>query len=204
MTSTGLELLRPVAADGTLLRTVGGASVYRLAAFGGYYFDWVSFAADVETPVHEHPGIEHHIVVTGRIEGLYEDRRATFGPGEYFFWDGRRPHTSFAAASAPASMMMVRGENLRSPSDDYLVVRDQEVCSIFDGIGETEVRGAASEILQTRRKLFAIVLEQDAEVCVAGQRVQNAADRPVLVGRNPNALAVDISAHGRYTFVGLD
>jgi quercetin dioxygenase-like cupin family protein len=60
------------------------------------------------TPGHVNVGGEHHLVVSGRVQGSYEGGTFSFEPGDYFYWDGRSEHAVWNETDEEAVVVTVR------------------------------------------------------------------------------------------------
>ncbi|HEX2241469.1 MAG TPA: XRE family transcriptional regulator [Actinomycetota bacterium] len=59
------------------------------------------------TPVHVHPGEEHHVVLSGRIRLSQGDHSVELGPGDYLVWDATLPHTAEQIGEEPARVLII-------------------------------------------------------------------------------------------------
>ena len=78
---------------------------------GGIARDIAIFEARIpageRTGFHEHPGDEHHIVMTGRIRITQGEAVVEAGPGDYVLLDGTLPHDAEALGDEPARLLIV-------------------------------------------------------------------------------------------------
>jgi transcriptional regulator with XRE-family HTH domain len=56
---------------------------------------------------HTHPGLEHHLVVSGRWRVRQGDHEYELGPGDYVRWDGTVPHAAECVGPEECSMLIV-------------------------------------------------------------------------------------------------
>jgi len=59
------------------------------------------------TGFHEHPGDEHHIVLSGRVRFTQGESVVEAGAGDYVLLDGTLPHDAEAIGDDPARLMIV-------------------------------------------------------------------------------------------------
>jgi len=59
------------------------------------------------TGFHEHPGDEHHLVLSGRVRFIQGDTVVEAGPGDYVLLDGTLPHDAESIGAEPARLIIV-------------------------------------------------------------------------------------------------
>ena len=59
------------------------------------------------TGFHEHPGDEHHVVLSGRVRFRQGDSVLEAGPGDYVLLDGTLPHDAASIGEEPAHLLIV-------------------------------------------------------------------------------------------------
>lgn len=80
---------------------VDGGIARDLAIFEGI------MPAGHRTGFHEHPGDEHHIVLSGRVRFTQGESVVEAGSGDYVLLDGTLPHDAEAIGSEPARLLIV-------------------------------------------------------------------------------------------------
>jgi mannose-6-phosphate isomerase-like protein (cupin superfamily) len=63
--------------------------------------------AGSRTGFHEHPGDEHHLVLSGRIRFIQGESVVEAGPGDYVLLDGTLPHDAESIGGEPARLIIV-------------------------------------------------------------------------------------------------
>lgn len=205
MPSRAIEIRRPAIASAPLLRTIGTTRVLRLDRIAGYDVDWVEFGAGEVTAVHRHEGIEHHFVASGTVRAERQGRSGVFAAGDYFFWDGRIAHTSFAERPGAAAMLMVRtGDGEREPAGDYWDRRGGEggMSEPFDdGFGRVAIRAAEASAVETRAQAFLVLGAGAGDAKVGEERITMGGDRPLAVCLNPGRTRISVEADGPFAFM---
>jgi transcriptional regulator with XRE-family HTH domain len=64
-------------------------------------------AAGQRTGFHEHPGDEHHVILSGRIRITQGDSVVEAGAGDYVLLDGTLPHDAESLGPDPAHLLIV-------------------------------------------------------------------------------------------------
>jgi transcriptional regulator with XRE-family HTH domain len=64
---------------------------------------------------HTHPGLEHHLVVTGSWRMRQGPHEFVLGPGDYVRWDGTVPHAAECIGTEEGAMLIV---SVRRPGAD--------------------------------------------------------------------------------------
>jgi transcriptional regulator with XRE-family HTH domain len=59
------------------------------------------------TGLHEHPGDEHHVVLSGRVRFSQGESVVEAGPGDYVLLDGTLPHDAASVGDEPAHLLIV-------------------------------------------------------------------------------------------------
>lgn len=59
------------------------------------------------TGFHEHPGDEHHVVLSGRVRFTQGEAVVEAGPGDYVLLDGTLPHDAESIGTVPARLLIV-------------------------------------------------------------------------------------------------
>ena len=85
---------------GTLTRVDGGVA-RDLAIFEG------TMAVGQRTGFHEHPGDEHHVILSGRMRFRQGQSVVEAGPGDYVLLDGTLPHDAEVIGDDPAHLLIV-------------------------------------------------------------------------------------------------
>lgn len=80
---------------------VDGGIARDIAIFEG------TMPAGHRTGFHEHPGDEHHIVLSGRVRFTQGESVVEAGAGDYVLLDGTLPHDAEAIGDDPARLMIV-------------------------------------------------------------------------------------------------
>ncbi len=80
---------------------VDGGIARDLAIFEG------TMPAGFRTGFHEHPGDEHHVVLSGRVRFTQGESIVEAGPGDYVLLDGTLPHDAEALGSHPARLFII-------------------------------------------------------------------------------------------------
>jgi len=80
---------------------VDGGIARDIAIFEG------TMPAGHRTGFHEHPGDEHHIVLSGRVRFTQGESVVDAGAGDYVLLDGTLPHDAEAIGDDPARLMIV-------------------------------------------------------------------------------------------------
>ena len=80
---------------------VDGGIARDLAIFEG------TMPAGFRTGFHEHPGDEHHVVLSGRVRFSQGESVVEAGPGDYVLLDGTLPHDAEALGSHPARLFII-------------------------------------------------------------------------------------------------
>ena len=80
---------------------VDGGIARDIAIFEG------TMPAGHRTDFHEHPGDEHHIVLSGRVRFTQGESVVDAGAGDYVLLDGTLPHDAEAIGDDPARLMIV-------------------------------------------------------------------------------------------------
>ena len=83
------------------LSRVDGGIARDIAIFEG------TMPAGYRTGFHEHPGDEHHIILSGRVRFTQGESVVDAGPGDYVLLDGTLPHDAEAIGDEPARLMIV-------------------------------------------------------------------------------------------------
>ncbi|HEU5324870.1 MAG TPA: XRE family transcriptional regulator [Candidatus Limnocylindria bacterium] len=63
--------------------------------------------AGAHTGFHQHPGDEHHVVLSGRVRFLQGEAEVEAGPGDYVLLDGTLPHDAQVIGDDPARLLIV-------------------------------------------------------------------------------------------------
>ena len=92
---------RQVARVGGSMTQVDGGVARDLAIFE------TVMPAGQRTGFHEHPGDEHHIVLSGRIRFVQGDAVVEAGAGDYVLLDGTLPHDAEVLGEEPARLLIV-------------------------------------------------------------------------------------------------
>jgi transcriptional regulator with XRE-family HTH domain len=66
-----------------------------------------SMPAGYRTGFHEHPGDEHHLVLSGRVRFIQGESVVEAGPGDYVLLDGTLPHDAESIGTEPARLVIV-------------------------------------------------------------------------------------------------
>lgn len=191
---------RPDLSTAPLLKELGGTRVFRLGEIGDYFIDWVVFRPGNVTPVHKHPGVEHHLVVQGEVLCRYEEIDDTLKSGEYAFWDGRKPHTSYATEKGAASMLIVRGSNKRPPSTNYVVSKKHEL-SFHDGIQQSSVKMNCRNQTIAGGRMFVAVPTSHGVTGIDGKYCSFYSDYPLLFGRTAQDTTQTIEGSAIFTIL---
>lgn len=93
--------LRQMPRGAGAMSQVDGGVARDIAIFEG------TMPAGHRTGFHEHPGDEHHIVLSGRVRFTQGDSVVEAGPGDYVLLDGTLPHDAEAMGDEPARLMIV-------------------------------------------------------------------------------------------------
>jgi transcriptional regulator with XRE-family HTH domain len=56
---------------------------------------------------HTHPGLEHHLVLSGRWRMRQGSHEVELGPGDYIRWDGTVPHAAEVAGDEEGALLIV-------------------------------------------------------------------------------------------------
>jgi len=80
---------------------VDGGIARDIAIFEG------TMPAGHRTGFHEHPGNEHHIILSGRVRFTQGESVVEAGAGDYVLLDGTLPHDAEAIGDDPARLMIV-------------------------------------------------------------------------------------------------
>jgi transcriptional regulator with XRE-family HTH domain len=59
------------------------------------------------TGFHEHPGDEHHVILSGRVRITQGESVVEAGPGDYVLLDGTLPHDAETIGDEPARLLIV-------------------------------------------------------------------------------------------------
>jgi len=80
---------------------VDGGIARDIAIFEG------TMPAGSRTGLHEHPGDEHHVVLSGRVRFSQGPSVVEARPGDYVLLDGTLPHDAEVIGTEPARLMIV-------------------------------------------------------------------------------------------------
>lgn len=80
---------------------VDGGIARDIAIFEG------TMPAGYRTGFHQHPGDEHHIILSGRVRITQGESVVEAGPGDYVLLDGTLPHDAEAIGDEPARLFIV-------------------------------------------------------------------------------------------------
>jgi len=80
---------------------VDGGIARDLAIFEG------TMPAGYRTGFHEHPGDEHHVILSGRVRFTQGESVVEAGAGDYVLLDGTLPHDAEAIGDEPAHLLIV-------------------------------------------------------------------------------------------------
>lgn len=199
-----IEVARPDTATAPLLRSLGATRVLRLAQFCDYNVDWVEFGAGHVTELHCHDGVEHHFVASGSLRALQSGRSDRFESGDYFFWDGRTPHTSYAEAPGAATMLMVRKGGDPERSAEYRECRagaHSSIARVDDGFRCVLVRPAGDEPLETSAAAFLLLCGGTGNVRLDGRSFGIGGGSPVLLCTNAARSLVSVEADAPVAFM---
>ena len=87
----------------------GGGSMTQVD--GGVARDIAIFEGEMpighRTGFHEHPGDEHHVVLSGRVRFTQGDSVVEAGAGDYVLLDGTLPHDAESIGEEPARLLIV-------------------------------------------------------------------------------------------------
>jgi transcriptional regulator with XRE-family HTH domain len=90
-------------------RPMGGRSMTQVD--GGIARDVAIFEGTVppgtRTGFHEHPGDEHHVVLSGRLRITQGETSVEAGPGDYVLLDGTLPHDAEAIGDEPVRLLII-------------------------------------------------------------------------------------------------
>jgi transcriptional regulator with XRE-family HTH domain len=92
---------RPAPRAGGSMTQVDGGLARDVAIFEA------SMPAGHRTGFHEHPGDEHHIVLSGRVRFIQGDAVVDAGPGDYVLLDGTLPHDAEVVGDETAHLLIV-------------------------------------------------------------------------------------------------
>ena len=60
-----------------------------------------------ETGFHAHAGMEHHVMISGRMRATQGDHQVDLGPGDYLLWDASIPHNAEVIGPEPVDMLII-------------------------------------------------------------------------------------------------
>src|SRR5918996_4582397 len=92
---------RRLGRGGGAMSQVDGGIARDLAIFEG------EMPAGHRTGFHQHPGDEHHIVISGRIRITQGETVVEAGAGDYVLLDGTLPHDAETLGDEPAQLLIV-------------------------------------------------------------------------------------------------
>lgn len=59
------------------------------------------------TGFHAHAGMEHHVMLSGRLRAIQGDHEVELGPGDYLLWDATVPHDAVVIGDEPAELLII-------------------------------------------------------------------------------------------------
>ena len=59
------------------------------------------------TGFHAHAGMEHHVMLSGRMRATQGDHQVELGPGDYLLWDASIPHNAEVIGDEPADLIII-------------------------------------------------------------------------------------------------
>ena len=92
---------RTIARSGGTMTQVDGGTARDIAIFEA------TMPVGQRTGLHEHPGDEHHIVMSGRVRVTQGDAIVEAGAGDYVLLDGTLPHDVEILGDEPAHLLIV-------------------------------------------------------------------------------------------------